>query len=151
MRNPLLDSSRPHHLPDFPAIRPEHIVPALENLLQAYRSGVEDRVAGAAAPHWSIVEAEVEWADAVARAWSPVSHLKAVADSKALREAYNVGLERLTEHQNWRQHHGGIYIRRISAAWTRFSRGSSTWNCAISTWRASTSIPRINRPTANGS
>jgi oligopeptidase A len=138
MRNPLLDSSRPHHLPDFPAIRPEHIVPALENLLQAYRSGVEDRVADAAAPHWSIVEAEVEWADAVARAWSPVSHLKAVADSEPLREAYNVGLERLTEH-------------RISAAWTRFSRGSSTWNCAISTWRASTSIPRINRPTANGS
>ena len=109
MRNPLLDSSRPHHLPDFPAIRPEHIVPALENLLQAYRSGVEDRFADAAAPHWSIVEAEVEWADAVARAWSPVSHLKAVADSEALREAYNVGLERLTEHQNWRQHHRGIY------------------------------------------
>lgn len=118
MRNPLLDSSRPYRLPDFPAIRPEHIVPALEHLLEAYRSGVEERIADAPEPHWSTVEAEVEWDDAVARAWSPVSHLKAVADSEALREAYNEGLQRLTEHQNWRQHHRGIYqaYRRLRDA-----------------------------------
>lgn len=109
MRNPLLDTSRPHHLPDFPAIRPEHVVPALDHVLEAYRRGVESKIDGAEEAHWSIVEAEADWADAVARAWSPVSHLKSVADSDALREAYNVGLERLTEHQNWRQHHQGIY------------------------------------------
>ena len=109
MRNPLLNSDRPFNLPDFPAIRPEHVLPALEQLLNTYRAGVEERIADAAEPHWSIVEAEVEWADAVERAWSPVSHLKSVADSEALRDAYNAGLERLTEHQNWRQHHKGIY------------------------------------------
>lgn len=118
MRNPLVDNPRLHRLPDFPAIRPEHIVPALDRLLQTYRTGVEQQIANLKEPHWSIVEAEVNWADAVARAWSPVSHLKAVADSEALREAYNAGLERLTEHQNWRQHHRGIYeaYRRLRDA-----------------------------------
>jgi len=32
-----------------------------------------------------------------------------VADDPALREAYNAGLERLTEHANWRQQHAGIF------------------------------------------
>jgi oligopeptidase A len=56
-----------------------------------------------------MVEAEIEWSDALDRAWSPVSHLKAVSDSEELRQAYNEGLKVLTEHANWRQHHKGIY------------------------------------------
>lgn len=84
-------------------------MPALEELLQAYRDGVERRITACERPDWSIVEAEIEWSDALDRAWSPVSHLKAVSDSEDLRKAYNEGLEKLTEHANWRQHHKGIY------------------------------------------
>ena len=109
MRNPLCDNSQAFRLPDFAAIRPEHVIPALEHLLEAYRQGVESEIAACSDPDWSIVEKEIGWADALARAWSPVSHLKAVTDSKALREVYNEGLEKLTRHENWRQHHKGIY------------------------------------------
>ena len=84
-------------------------MPALEELLQAYREGVERKIAACEQPDWSIVEAEIEWSDALDRAWSPVSHLKAVVDSEELRKAYNEGLQKLTEHANWRQHHKGIY------------------------------------------
>mgnify|MGYP001092581616 FL=1 len=84
-------------------------MPALEELLQAYRDGVERKIAACEQPDWSIVEAEIEWSDALDRAWSPVSHLKAVIDSEELRKAYNEGLQKLTEHANWRQHHKGIY------------------------------------------
>ena len=56
-----------------------------------------------------MIESELDWADGLDRAWSPVSHLKSVTDNEALREAYNKGLERLTEHENWRQQHPGIF------------------------------------------
>lgn len=84
-------------------------MPALEALLQQYRDGVEQWIASCEKPDWSFVEAEVEWSDALANAWSPVAHLKSVADSEELRKAYNEGLKKLTEHENWRQHHKGIY------------------------------------------
>jgi len=109
IQNPLCDSGRSSPLPDFPAIRPEHVLPALDQLLDAYRRGVEEEIANCSEPDWSIVEREIDWSDALSRAWSPVSHLKAVADSKALRKVFNEGLERLTRHENWRQHHKGIY------------------------------------------
>lgn len=126
MRNPLSDSDQAFYLPDFPAIRPEHVIPALDQLLETYRQGVDEQIAGCSEPDWSIVEKEIDWADALARAWSPVSHLKAVTDSKALRKAYNEGLERLTRHENWRQHHKGIYrayrALRDSAGFDRLSK-----------------------------
>ncbi len=110
MRNPLRHSSQAFHLPDFAAIRPEHVVPAIEELLISYRNGVEKWMGSRSRPDWAMVEAELDLADSVDRAWSPVSHLNSVADSEALRKAYNVGLERLTEHENWRQQHQGIFL-----------------------------------------
>jgi oligopeptidase A len=126
IRNPLDDSRRASRLPDFPAIRPKHVLPALDRLLEAYRRGVEEEIVSCSEPDWSIVEREIDWADALSRAWSPVSHLKAVADNKALRKVFNEGLERLTRHENWRQHHKGIYrayrALRDSAAFTKLSK-----------------------------
>lgn len=109
MPNPLLVSDRPHHLPDFPAILPEHVLPALDTLIGAYQQGMESRLEADPEPDWSLVESEVEWSEALARAWSPVSHLKSVADTAELREVYTEGLQRLTRHEHWRQHHRGVY------------------------------------------
>jgi oligopeptidase A len=109
MQNPLKQSNLQYHLPDFPAIRPEHVMPALNELLATYQQGMESWLQRGGEPDWAMVEQEISWADALSRAWSPVSHLNSVADSKSLREAYNTGLERLTEHENWRQQHPGIY------------------------------------------
>ena len=108
MTNPLRPPRDAAALPAFGAIRPEHVMPALTELLDEYHRGVEERLA-AGASGWALLEAEVEWSDRLARAWSPVSHLNGVADDPALREAYNAGLERLTEHANWRQQHAGIF------------------------------------------
>ena len=84
-------------------------MPALTDLLRDYQEGMECWVNRQGDRGWAMVEQEIAWADALSRAWSPVSHLNSVADSKPLREAYNSGLERLTEHENWRQQHPGIF------------------------------------------
>jgi len=109
MRNPLVESGRPFRLPDFPAIEPGHVMPALEKLLLEYRHGVDEWIGNGSDTSWDMVESEIRWADGISRAWSPVSHLNSVVDSEELRNAYNAGLERLTEHENWRQQHPGIF------------------------------------------
>lgn len=109
MQNPLCQDDRNFQLPRFKAIEPAHVEPALDRLLSEYRDGLEKWLDGNGADGWTFVEAEIEWADRLAKAWSPVSHLNSVADDENLRKAYNAGLERLTEHGNWRQQHAGIY------------------------------------------
>ena len=96
-------------LPDFPAIQIDGVLPMMHSLVARYRTGVEHLLAQEPAPDWSFVEAEIEWADAIDRAWSPISHLNAVADAPNLREVYNEGLDLLTSHQTWRSQHRGIY------------------------------------------
>lgn len=96
-------------LPDFPAIRAERVLPGLEVLVANYRTFVEQHLATESPPQWSFVEAEIELSDAIDRAWSPISHLNAVADESQLRDVYNAGLALLTEHQSWRQQHRGIF------------------------------------------
>jgi oligopeptidase A len=109
MKNPLKQSDREFRLPDFPAIEPKHVMPALTELLQEYQDGIEQWLKQGGESGWRMVEQEIAWADGLSRAWSPVSHLNSVADTKTLRKAYNAGLERLTEHENWRQQHAGIF------------------------------------------
>ena len=84
-------------------------MPALDQLLQEYHRGIECWQESGSEADWAMVESECAWADELSRAWSPVSHLNSVADSEELRKAYNAGLERLTEHENWRQQHPGIF------------------------------------------
>jgi oligopeptidase A len=84
-------------------------MPALDELLKEYHRGIESWLEAGGDADWSMVESESAWADGLSRAWSPVSHLNSVSDSKELRAAYNAGLERLTEHENWRQQHPGIF------------------------------------------
>ena len=109
MRNPLRHTRQAFHLPDFPAINPEHVVPAIDELLVSYRKGVEKWLGSDCPTDWAMVEAELDWSDGLDRTWSPVSHLNSVVDNGTFRKAYNQGLERLTEHENWRQQHQGIF------------------------------------------
>ena len=109
MHNPLSRGVKENRLPDFSGIEPSHVMPAVEEMLSEYQEGVERWLASEPRPGWPLAEAEAGWADALARAWSPVSHLNSVVDNAELREAYNAGLERLTEHANWRQQHAGLF------------------------------------------
>ncbi|MGY8524231.1 M3 family metallopeptidase [Paracidovorax citrulli] len=93
--NPLLDFS---DLPRFEEIRPEHIGPALDQLLATAQQAVE-RVASPDTPAtWEAVVETLENAtEPLGRAWGVVGHLSSVADTPELRQAHADNLPRMTE------------------------------------------------------
>jgi oligopeptidase A len=92
--NPLLDFSG---LPRFDEIKPEHVAPAIDELLAAGRRAVASSVA--AAPTWDQFVAPLEDAnERLGRAWGQVAHLHAVMDQPALREAYNAALPKVSQY-----------------------------------------------------
>jgi oligopeptidase A len=93
--NPLLADDS---LPAFSKIRPEHIEPAIDTILADGRASIAALTAADAPRDFASVMLSQERLDQrLARAWAPVSHLHAVADSDALREAYGPAEEKLTE------------------------------------------------------
>jgi len=96
MDNPLLQHDAP--LPDFAAIQPEHVEPAIRAILDDNRRTIHELLASGASG-WSAVIAPIErMQHRLARTWSPVGHLNGVANSDALRAAYNACLPLLTAY-----------------------------------------------------
>ena len=94
--NPLLMNQT---LPAFDRIRPEHVEAAISQLLDEYRALLRDLLAQDTEHTWeSLFRPLEDKHDQLDRAWSPVSHLHAVADNEALRRAYNACLRKLTDH-----------------------------------------------------
>jgi len=92
--NPLLDFSG---LPRFSELRPEHVAPAMDELLAEGRAVIA--AVAKAAPTWEAAVSPLEDAnERIGRAWGQVAHLHAVLDSPALREAYNASLPKLTQY-----------------------------------------------------
>ncbi|MGQ5523526.1 M3 family metallopeptidase [Chitinimonas sp. PSY-7] len=94
MRNPLLDLSG---LPRFADIQPEHIAPAIDQLLEEARAAV--KAAEVVNPvNWdSFVNPLDDATEKLGRAWGQVSHLQAVVNTPALREAYNTNLPKVSQ------------------------------------------------------
>jgi oligopeptidase A len=94
--NPLLDLTQP---PRFGAILPEHVGPALEQVLAENRRALENLLAAGALRTWDGFAQPIEdMRERLVRLWSPVSHLHAVMDSEPLRAAYNAGLPKVTSY-----------------------------------------------------
>jgi len=75
-------------LPRFADLKPEHVTPAMDQLLAEGRATVAAVMH--AADNWNAFVAPLEDAnERIGRAWGQVSHLHAVLDSPPLREAYN--------------------------------------------------------------
>ena len=108
MSNPLL---RMETLPAFRAIEPDHVIPAIDQLLTENRREIERLVAEAGeAPTWDALVAPLQRLEnRLENAWSPVSHLNSVMNSPALREAYNACLPRLSDYSSWLSQHQGLY------------------------------------------
>ena len=107
--NPLLDFSG---LPRFPDIKPEHVTPAVDELLQANRALVEKLLAAADEPTWSGFVAPLESAnERLSRAWGQVSHLNAVMNSPELREVYNDNLPKITQYYAELSQNLGLFER----------------------------------------
>ncbi|HTF86013.1 MAG TPA: oligopeptidase A [Cellvibrio sp.] len=96
MSNPLLET---HELPPFSAIQPEHVEPAISQLIDANRKHLQALLSSLQQPTWDNLVAPLEaQGDLLEQAWSPVSHLNAVCNNDALRTAYNNSLVLLTEY-----------------------------------------------------
>lgn len=107
MSNPLLNQDG---LPHFSEIRPEHVKPAVEELLAAGRAQVEQLLAAHDSYTWDNLIAPMEaMDDRISRAWSPVSHLNAVLNSDALRKVYNDCLPLLSAYGTDMGQHEGLY------------------------------------------
>lgn len=96
MNNPLLDHAA---LPAFDRIRPEHVEPAVRQVLDDNRARVAELAAIASPTFDGVIEPLEELQHRLVRTWSPVSHLNAVANSEPLRVSYNACLPLLSEYQ----------------------------------------------------
>ncbi len=93
--NPLLDFSG---LPQFDRVQPQHVVPAVEQLLTEGRALLERLATDPAEPRWDNFARPLEdMEERLSRAWSQVGHMNAVVNSPELREAYNACLPKLTD------------------------------------------------------
>ena len=95
MTNPLLQAG---DLPAFADIRPEHVTPALDELLPAAEAALEKAVGPDVPAEYDALSAVLDVPlERLSRAWGAVGHLNAVANTPELRAAYNENLGRVTE------------------------------------------------------
>jgi len=95
MTNPLLSFDT---LPLFDQIRPEHVEPAMAQLLEQANAALETVTQAQFTPSWDAIARHLNVAtERLSRAWGVVSHLNSVADTPELRAAYNAALPKVTE------------------------------------------------------
>jgi len=93
--NSLLDFS---DLPRFDIFSPEHVTPAITQLLDEARALVGKLEAPGTIADWdSFVEPLERVTERLGRAWGVVGHLNAVVDTPELRATYNENQPRVTE------------------------------------------------------
>ncbi|MCP4287405.1 MAG: oligopeptidase A [Gammaproteobacteria bacterium] len=96
MNNPLLEMEG---LPPFSRIKPQHVEPAIDQLLELSRNKTESLLSSGNVFTWANLISPLEQLDdRLGRAWSPVSHMNSVVNSDELRQAYNACLPKLSEY-----------------------------------------------------
>ncbi|MCQ8869231.1 oligopeptidase A [Vibrio splendidus] len=107
MSNPLLTFT---DLPPFSQIKPEHVKPAVEQVIEECRNKIEQVLEGNTSPSWDNLVAPIdEVDDRLGRIWSPVSHMNSVMNSDELRDAYESCLPVLSECGTWVGQHKGLF------------------------------------------
>ncbi|GAB3649624.1 M3 family metallopeptidase [Ramlibacter alkalitolerans] len=95
MSNPLLDFN---DLPLWDQVRPEHVAPAVDELLAQADQALAKVTEPDFPADWNGMARVLDVAtERLGRAWGMVGHLNAVADTPELRAAYNEALPRVTE------------------------------------------------------
>ncbi len=93
--NPLLQTGG---LPLFDQIQPEHVGPAIAQLLVEADKALESVTEADFPSDWKAIASVLDVAtERLGSAWGAVSHLNSVADTPALRAAYNASLPKVTE------------------------------------------------------
>ncbi|MBV6272029.1 M3 family metallopeptidase [Alcaligenaceae bacterium CGII-47] len=108
--NPLL--ARASELIDYAAVQPEHIEPALRELITATRQAIEDAASSPAPATWeNLVQAIESPSERLQRARSIAGHLNGVVNTPELRTAYNTCLPLMSEFSTWVGLHTDLYAR----------------------------------------
>ena len=95
MNNPLVDYPG---LPPFAAIEADQAEPAVDALIAAGRAAIKD-VLAAGDFSWEALVARLDQEDErLTKAFGPIGHLNAVAQTDALRAAYNACLPKLSDY-----------------------------------------------------
>ena len=93
--NPLLDAAE---LPAFGRIDPAHVLPAIKALLEQADAALERAVGPEVPDEWLALSAVLEVAvERLGSAWHVAQHLNSVADTPAMRAAFNAVLGPVTE------------------------------------------------------
>jgi oligopeptidase A len=95
--NPLLEFDS---LPPFDRIEPAHARPALEKVLAGNRARLAELTAQPQPTFASLVAPVEELSHRLSRVWSPIGHVNAVANTAAMREAYNECVPLLTAYSS---------------------------------------------------
>jgi oligopeptidase A len=95
--NPLLELDS---LPAFDRIEAAHARPALEQILAENRARLAELTAQPDPTFASLVIPVEELSYRLSRVWSPIGHLNAVANSPAMRQAYNECVPLLTAYSS---------------------------------------------------
>ncbi len=95
-QNPLLIRGG---LPPLEAVTPQHVLPALDEILSQNRRAIAQLLQGQQTPDWdSLAQPMEELGEKLQHCWSSVSHLHGVCNSKELRAAYDTVLPMLTAY-----------------------------------------------------
>ena len=103
--NPLLEPG----LPRFSEIRPEHALPAIEARLSEYRERLRAIETTERPDYDAVVAAETLADNALATAWSTISHLHGVNNTPAWRDAYRACLEPMTRFHTERGQNRALF------------------------------------------
>ena len=105
--NPLLDFSG---LPRYGSVRPEHVAPAVDQVLAENRALIARLAGKGTAASWNEFAEPLENAnERLSRAWGTVAHLHAVDDNPAIRDAYNASLPKVTQYRTELAQNLGLY------------------------------------------
>lgn len=86
-------------LPHFSHINPAQIEPTLQSMLDKNRKQIETLLAASEYTWDNLMQPLEDMNDELSKYWSPISHMHAVMETEALRDAYNKSLALLTTYQ----------------------------------------------------
>lgn len=95
MKNPLLNIPT---LPEFTAVQAEHVTPLVDDCLAHGRQVLADCLTQSTFTWDSLLRPLNEANNQLEKGWSVVGHLNGVANTEALREAYNANLGKLSDY-----------------------------------------------------
>lgn len=105
-KNPLLTTQL---FPQFSEILPQHIEPAIKQIIAEDRAKLTTLLSQPSFTWDNLMVPLEEMHDRLSKAWSPVSHLHAVMQNDALRQAYNTCQPLLTEYHTELMQNESLY------------------------------------------